>query len=326
MQNPAPNRNLATADNKTHLMIATLTLNPAIDKNLSVESLVPEKKMRCSAIHAEPGGGGINISKALQELGGDSTALYPAGGITGKELEELLRKEGISCCAIPIAGATRENFNVDETSTNRQYRFITPGPTISREELDRVRRAIEDLEGLDYLVCSGSLPPGVPSDFLAELSVLCRDKGTRFIADTSGEPLQKVLETGVYLVKPNVTELKSLAGIDYLEEEDIAKTAGEVMKRVKAEVMVVSMGPAGAVLVTRESHTRFQAPMVKKLSTVGAGDSMVAGIVWMLQQQKPLEEAVRFGIACGTAATMQKGTTLFRKADAEKLYKGMKGG
>lgn len=306
-------------------MIATLTLNPAIDKNLSVDNLVPEKKMRCDTAVAEAGGGGINISKAIHELGGESVAIFPAGGYTGRQLADLVKNKGIRTSEVAITESTRENFNVDENATNRQYRFITPGPAISPKELQDIRNAIEQLEDISYLVCSGSLPPGVPPEFMGQLSECCKSKGIRFIADTSGEPLQKVLEHGAFLVKPNVTELKSLAGLDYLEEEEIAKTAQDLIKKIKAEAMVVSMGPAGAILVTPDSCKRFQAPVVKKLSTVGAGDSMVAGIVWMLVQGKPLEEAVRFGIACGTAATMRRGSSLFRKEDALRLYKSMGG-
>lgn len=302
-------------------MIATLTLNPSIDKHLRFERLVPEKKMRCSAIDTDAGGGGINVSKAIRELGGQSIAVYPAGGIAGKQLLQLLQEKCIESCNIPVTNDTRENFNADELSTGRQYRFVTPGPSITGEELAQVTDAIKALKDISFLVCSGSLPPGVPSEFLTEISDIAKDKDIRFLLDTSGDPLLAAMKHGAFLVKPNITELKSLTGKDHIEENEVAGMAVELMHTVaRIEVMVVSMGAGGAMLVTKDGCKRFRAPMVKKLSTVGAGDSMVAGITWKLEHGSSLEDAVRFGVACGTAATVQTGTQLFRKADAEKYF------
>ncbi|HEY8893362.1 MAG TPA: PfkB family carbohydrate kinase, partial [Niastella sp.] len=140
------------------------------------------------------------------------------------------------------------------------------------------------------------------------------------IIDTSGAPLQLAAQEGVYLLKPNLSELCALAGTNYLELNEVNDAALEVIKRGRCEVMLVSMGPAGALLVTRNGCEYVPAPAVKKQSTVGAGDSMVAGITWMLSQGKPLREAARFGVACGTAATMNPGTQLFKKDDVYRVY------
>lgn len=171
-----------------------------------------------------------------------------------------------------------------------------------------------------FIVASGSLPPGLPENFFAQLAKLAKQLNARFIIDTSGTPLQLAVQEGVYLLKPNLSELCVLAGTDYLELNEVNDAAMEVIKKGQCEVMVVSMGPAGALMVTRDGCEQIPTPAVKKQSTVGAGDSMVAGIIWMLSQEKSLRETVRFGVACGTAATMNPGTRLFAKDDVYRLY------
>jgi 6-phosphofructokinase 2 len=305
-------------------MIATLTLNPAIDKSTEVGQLIPEKKLRCSEMILEAGGGGINVSKALVELGVPSFAVFLSGGVNGKLLEQLLGGSSIQLKPVEINGNTRESLVVTETSTNRQYKFIVPGPAVSTEELAKIKSAIEDLQNVSFLVCSGSLPPNTPDDLLAEIAVIARRKGIKFIIDTSGTPLKKALSQGVYLVKPSMSELCSLVNKEYIELHDLDDAVDQVFSEGLCEVLVVSMGPAGAMLATKELKKRFPAPMVKKSSTVGAGDSMLAGITWMLDQNKSLEEAVQFGIACGSAAAVTKGSQLFNKEDAVKFYEWIK--
>lgn len=305
-------------------MIVTLTLNPAIDKSTSVDQLVPEKKLRCTEMMAEAGGGGINISKAIAVLNGKSKAIFPHGGVNGKLLLELLHKDSLESTPVQIKGNTRESIVVTETSTNKEYKFIVPGPSLDEKELSEIKLAIDNLHDVSFLVCSGSLPPGVPDDFLAGIAAIAKQKGIKFIVDTSGPPLQKSITRGVYLIKPNMSELNFLAGTKYLEANEIEEAAYTIISSGHCEVIVISMGPAGAMLVTKSVKKKFPAPMVKKQSTVGAGDSMLAGMVWMLEQNKSLEEAVRFGISCGTAATINKGPQLFKREDAFRFYEWMK--
>src|SRR6476620_1336432 len=150
-------------------MIATLTLNPAIDKSTDVEQLLPEKKLRCTEMIFGPGGGGINVSKAIRELGGNSIAVFPCGGTNGKLLTDLVNNEGVTAHAVEIKEETRESFVVNELQTNKQFRFVMPGPSLSPEELDKIKQAIGSLDNASFLICSGSLPPGVSADFLGEL-------------------------------------------------------------------------------------------------------------------------------------------------------------
>lgn len=305
-------------------MTVTLTLNPSIDKSTGVEQLIPEKKLRCTEMVTEAGGGGINVSKAFCELGEETKAIFPCGGTNGKLLLELLHGKSIKTIPINIKGNTRESIVVNELSTNKQYKFIFPGPPVSEAELQEIKLAINNLHDVPFLICSGSLPPNVPDVFLGEIAAIARQKEIKFIIDTSGLPLKKALMQGVYLIKPNMSELCFLAGVKYLEANEIDDAVNQIISRGQCEIIVVSMGPSGAMLATKKFMKRFPAPVVKKLSTVGAGDSMLAGIIWMLGQNKTLEDAVRFGIACGTAATVNKGTHLFKKEDAFRFYEWMK--
>lgn len=302
-------------------MIVTITMNPALDKTTVVEKLLPEKKLRCSEITIDAGGGGINVSKAIKKLGGESTAVFPCGGTNGKLLQQLLSAEGISHKTIPILADTRESFTVTELSGNAQYRFVTPGGLFTDKDLQNCITAITSISPMpQIIVISGSLPPGAPDNFLATLVLIIKKMGAKCIIDTSGKALQMAVREGVYLLKPNLTELCSLVGKSFLQLNEVEDAAHEVIQRGHCEVVVVSMGPAGALLITKTEQERIIAPTVKKLTTVGAGDSMVAGIAWMMEKGATLSEAVRFGVACGTAVTMNQDTGLFNRNDVFKLY------
>ncbi len=301
--------------------IITVTFNPAIDKSTTVPVLIPEKKLRCTAPVFEPGGGGVNVSRAIKKLGGHSVALYLAGGHTGKLFTRLLLEEGVDSIVTETDEYTRENLEVLETVSNQQYRFGMPGPLIREAEWQDCLRNIERMEGVEYMVASGSLPPGVPTDIFARIAWTARQKNARMIVDTSGEALKHAVQEGVYLIKPNLSELASIAGTKELDFESVDDVAREVIGRGKCDVVVVSMGPTGAMLVTRDLAQQIIPPPVKRQSTVGAGDSMVAGMVLSLVTKKTLTEAVQYGVACGTAATMNPGTGLCRKEDVDRLYK-----
>lgn len=302
-------------------MIVTITVNPALDKSSVIEKLIPEKKLRCTNPVMEAGGGGINVSKAIKKLGGESLALFPAGGTNGDILKKILLKEGLYFRDFPVLAETRENFTIHETSTNAQYRFVMPGKALNDVELNRFLGFIYSLDPFpDIIVASGSLCPGAPENFFASMAALAKSKGAKYFADTSGEPLRLAVEEGVYLLKPNLSELCSLVGKEYLELYEIDEAARTLIEKGSCEVIVVSMGPGGALMITKDGREKIPAPTVKKMSTVGAGDSMVAGMAWMLEQGRSLSEMVRFGVACGTAATMNAGTQLFKKEDVLKLY------
>ena len=301
--------------------IVTLTMNPSIDINSSVEHVIADRKLRCKSSSFEPGGGGINVSRAIQRLGGNSSALYPAGGTFGQMLQNLLDQEGISHCPIQIEESTRENFTILEESSGRQFRFGMPGPILRETEW---KRCLGTLVALDlkpnYVVASGSLPRGVPEDFYAQLAQIASGFGVRLIVDTSGEPLRLASQAGVYLLKPNMNEIQSLVGHEIQDELELEETARGLVEKGHSEAIVISLGAGGALMVSKDGCEHVRAPMVPIKSKIGAGDSMVGGIVLSLERGQSLRDAVCFGVAAGAAAVMTPGTELCRREDTEQLY------
>ena len=299
--------------------IVTLTINPSLDKSTHFTGLVAEQKIRCESPRYDAGGGGINVAKAIHKLGGNSLCIYTSGGSSGEMLEELIKKEGIESIAIKTNNWTRENFIAFETQTKAQYRFGFPGNELSEMEQNKMVDFISTIK-TDYLVISGSLNEGLPTDFYQKIAETAKAAAIKVIVDTSGEPLRKVLETGVYLIKPNIGELAKLIGVERLELPDVEKAAMNLISKESAEIVVVSLGADGAILVSKDETHFIKAPKVEKKSTVGAGDSMVGGMVWALSQNKTLKEVIQMGVSCGTAATMNEGTQLFKREDVERLF------
>lgn len=300
-------------------MILTITLNPCIDKSSVMEKLKPESKLRCTEVVHEPGGGGINVSKALKKLDTQSIALFQAGGYNGEMLRSLLQKENIEFHAVDTQVETRENWIMLETSTNCQYRFTFPGSPVEEKAIYNLIDAIRSFTPT-YVIASGSLPPGLPDYFYGLIVKNANAVGAKCIVDTSGPALQAIKGKHAFLIKPNISELSKMLAIEKLENNDVADAAQQAVRDGYAEILVVSMGPDGAWLVTDDRKYFAAAPPVEKKSTVGAGDSMVAGITYQLQKGASLRQALQFGIACGSAATMNDGSQLFKADDAERLY------
>jgi len=300
--------------------IVTLTINPALDVSTSTEVVRPEHKMRCGPSRVDPGGGGINVSRVIRRLGGQSTAIYALGGPTGQAYRQLLETEGIIGRVIPIAGSTRENVTIDETSTGEQFRFVLQGPELSEREWQSALDATEDASRLGgYLVLSGSLSPGVPDDFYARATRAAHRHGARAIVDASGEALEAALDEGVYLIKPSGRELGELVGATLTTIDDRVAAAEELVQRGRVETVALTLGADGAVLVHREGTIRVLPPPVDVVSTVGAGDSFLAGVVLRLAEGRDLPTAFRAGVAAGTAAAMTAATELCHREDAERL-------
>ena len=305
------------------MKIVTLTVNPAVDKSTHIDRLIPEQKLRCDAPRFDAGGGGINVSKAIKRLGGKSAAIFTTGGPSGQVLRDLVSQEGIDCEVIQTEQWTRENFIVAETSTNAQYRFGMPGAALSEAETEAVLETLRQSKA-EYVVASGSLPPQMDVNFYEKVASISKEIGARLVLDTSGEPLRAACDEGVFLLKPNIGELEALVGAKDLQIDDVDDAARMLIGDGKCEVVIVSMGPKGAILVTKDLCEHVPAPPVQKRSTVGAGDSMVAGMTWALTQGLTYSEMIRWGVACGSAATMNEGTQLFLRADVERLMDWLK--
>jgi 6-phosphofructokinase 2 len=299
-----------------------MTLNPAVDTTAGAGHVAPDEKLRLCDVRRDPGGGGINVARVVHELGGEATAGYLAGGPDGAILEDLLRDTGIEQVRVDVDGRTRENLTVSDRSSDRQYRFVMPGPAVTAKNC---RTLLDGLMNAShrYLVASGSLPPGAPDDWYAEVAEACGGSNTRLIVDTSGRPLQCALGAGVFLIKPNLRELAQLAGREIEDDRDLEEVARGLVADGKAEVVVVSMGSGGASVVTDSGCTHIRAPSVPIRSRVGAGDSAVGGIVLALERGDDVEAAVRLGVAAGAAAVMTPGTELCRKRDVERIASGM---
>ena len=245
-------------------MIVTITLNPCIDKSTSVAALIPEKKLRCAAPKFEPGGGGINVARAIKKLGGNATAIYFAGGYSGKFLQTLLSNEEIESLVIETKSHTRENLIVVDESSNAQYRFGMPGSEITEPEWKACLHQLEQMKDATYIVASGSLSPGIPTDIFKKIAGIAKKIEAKLIVDTSGEALQQAVKEGVYLTKPNLNELASLTGKKQLSKDDIIKEARIIITAGGCAVMVVSLGGDGALLVTRDEAVQFIPPSVER--------------------------------------------------------------
>lgn len=302
--------------------ILTVTMNPSIDVSASTEKVVPVRKLRCTNVRHDPGGGGVNVARMIKRLGGNCRALYPAGGAAGHRLRHLLDEEGILSIPIQAAAETRESFTVVDQANGDQYRFLLPGAPLSEAEwqacLDRVAALVEPPR---YIVASGSLPPGVPDDFFARLARVAASIDARIVLDTSGPALAAALEAGVHLVKPNLREFRDLTGLPLDREGDWERAAEALVHAGKADIVALTLGDQGALLVSRDVHLRTRAIPVEVVSAVGAGDSFLAGLVWRLSVGDGLADAFRYAVATGTAALLTPGTELARKRDTDRLYR-----
>ena len=300
--------------------IVTLTMNPCVDVSTSTERVQPTRKLRCATPKREPGGGGINVARVLHRLGADVLALYPAGGDSGARLGRLLQAEQVPALSLPIAGETRESLHVRELSAQQEYRFVMPGPTLAEAEWQSCLERTAALQPFPrYLVASGSLPPGVPADFYARLARLARARGARFVLDASGPALAAALQAGVFLVKPSLGELRALTGSALENRAQWCAAAQQLVRQGQAEVVVLSLGEQGALLVTAAAVTWAPALPVPVHSAVGAGDSLVGGLLQALAAGADVRQAFVRGVAAASAALLASGTGLCQPADVERL-------
>ncbi len=298
--------------------IVTLTINPAVDVSTSVKKMVPFTKMRCAQAHRDPGGGGINVARVLKRLGVDATAIYPAGGATGQLLETLVAREGVRSIVIPAVNDTREDITIFDETTREQFRLVFPGAPLSDIEWQECLGSIAHITPPPaFVIASGSLPAGVPHDFFGR--VVQAAKASKAIVDTSGPFLKAVLEAGVYLIKPNLREFQELAGIASADEATLIEAGRRLLDRYRIEVIAISMGPDGALLVTRETALRANGLPIEPISVSGAGDSFLGAMVWSLANDGSLDTALRYGVAGGSAALLNPGTELCLAEDVHRL-------
>jgi len=280
----------------------------------------PLSKLRCSGERRDAGGGGINVARVATRFGAKPLAIFPAGGPIGRYLADVVAAEGVPSLVIPIEGNTREDVTVTETKTGRQFRFVLAGPVLAQLEWELVlATCASHLNEGTLAVASGSLAPGVPDDFYARLAEIVSAKRAKLLLDCSGIALKKAIAAGVYLIKPNLREFRGLTGEPLPDRNSILAAARRLIASGSVEIVAVSLAEAGAIFVGRDFALEAKAPAVVPISTVGAGDSFLGGLVGKLTLGCDLREAFRGAVAAGTAALLAPGTELCRIAEVERL-------
>jgi len=299
--------------------ILTVTLNPALDVLTTIDRVSDTHKMRCGPAIKHPGGGGVNVARVLHRLGANCVAVYLAGGVTGERHHQLMRAEKVRCHLVPIAEETRESFSAHELSSGHDFRFVLPGPEVLASEYEACFDYVAQHMPRQFLVISGGLAPGVPNDFYARLTALAKSHGVRVVLDTNGPALHAALQEGVFLFKPSLRELRELTGEALPDAASWKAVAQQLIRAGKSEIVAVSLGEEGALLVTATHAWRAPSLKVDVQTTIGAGDSFVGGMVWALSEGYAPEHAFRYAMAAGTAALLAPGTALCQAADVVQL-------
>jgi len=304
-------------------MIYTITLNPALDRTLWVDKIRPDDSNSIEREERYAGGKGIDVSKVLTTLGVRNKALAFVGGFTGEELEGLLLNDGIGCDFVKISGETRTNIIVNDMTTGTQTVFNAPGPQIKPYELMQMMHKIERLEELDIVAISGSLPPGIHPEIYRKVTEMAKSRGAKIILDTDGEALKAGIGGFPNAIKPNVHELSRLVDAELDTMAEII-TAARGVRQQGVEIVLVSMGAKGILLVGEKEQYLASPPNVEVKNTIGAGDSAVGGFIFGLAQAKSPKDALIYAVAAGTATTLRPGTALCEKDDFLRLVPQIK--
>lgn len=299
-------------------MIYTVTLNPALDRYLAVEKLLLEDTTRVMNETVYAAGKGIDVSRVIRELGGQSVAMGFLGGFEGLKLEGLLINAGVMTSFNKISGETRTNIILKERGSGRQFVISAAGPEVNATEIGQIYQHILDIQGMEYLVMSGSLPRGVTPNVYGQLILAGRRKNAFVVLDTDGKALKESIEYQPSCIKPNIFELSRLVGETLSSEEDILGACSKIHQKGIPHVLV-SRGKDGLILSTPEQNIKAAAPPVQADSTVGAGDSSVAGFVLAHSLGKDLAECLRMACAAGTATAQTPGTELCNREQIEKI-------
>ena len=292
------------------MMIFTVTLNPAVDRELTVDDIAFNTVLRAAEWRVDCGGKGFNVARMLKSLGASSTALGFAAGKSGELLQEKLRALGIETEFVWVAGETRTNVSIVSAENGKYVKVNEPGPAISKGDLDKLARQVSDrVQAGDWWVLAGSLPPGVPPTCYSDLIAIIRSAGARVFLDTSDDALRQSCAAGPQLVKPNAEEAQALTGLPVSTPQEIA-AVGAAIQKMGPESVVISMGDKGALLVDGGNAWLASTPKIVERNPIGAGDSMVAGMVWGLSREEPMPDALCKGIACGAATAGQNGTAV----------------
>jgi 6-phosphofructokinase 2 len=309
------------AEHGKHLMsvrVATLTVSPAVDLAAHAASVQPGHKVRTFGERYDPGGGGIDVARVITELRGEALALFASGGVTGWFVEEMLTAEKVPWQAVRIQGACRISVTVRDQSTGLEYRFVPRGPELTPQDCTNILEALAGIEA-DWLAASGSLPPGVPSDFYGKAVGIAAARGTKFALDTSGVALRASLRRGIHMLKPSLSEFEAIVGKKVPDLPSQIDQARRLVSSGAAEMVALTLGANGAILATTDRVIHRSAISVSERTGVGAGDSFLAGLIFGLAEGRTHEDAVQLALACGAAAVRGIGTARVRREEVEAL-------
>jgi 6-phosphofructokinase 2 len=300
-------------------MIYTVTLNPALDRELVVDKIVYDDANRVREEHRYAGGKGIDVARVLTELGVECVALGFVGGYDGLELEGRLINQGVACDFVRIGAETRTNIFVRNRKTGKQAIFSVRGPEVKAQDVGLLVEKLRNLRPAPtYAVIAGSLPTGVTPRIYFQLVKTLRDQGARVVLDADGEPLRFAIPAQPHIIKPNIHEFGRLMGKTIEDEAEIAAEARKLVDR-GIELVIISLGSRGLLGVTADTIYRVRPPVVQVRSTIGSGDSVIAGLIMGLSRGKSLGVALRLGAAAGTATALTPGTELCHRADVDRI-------
>lgn len=300
-------------------MIFTVTLNPAVDREMTVDTITFDTVLRASDWRVDCGGKGFNVARMLKSLGISSVALGFAAGKSGELLSDKLQALAIETDFVWVEGETRTNVSIVSSEDGHYVKVNEPGPTITRADLAQLAKKVaERVQAGDWWVLAGSLPPGVPPIYYTELITIIQSAGAKVFLDTSDEALRQNCGAKPLLVKPNDEEAHELTGLPVNTPAELA-AVGTAISAMGPGSVIISLGKEGAVLVDGGKAWLAASPKIVAANPIGAGDSMVAGVVWGLSQGDSMQDALCKGIACGAATASQKGTSVGSLAQVNEL-------
>jgi 1-phosphofructokinase len=300
-------------------VIITLTLNPAIDQTLVLERFVAGDTLRVKSSRFDPGGKGINVSRVVRELGGETVAMGFAPGGLGRYIEQTLKAEGIECDFVHTKGETRTNITIVDEARHMHTILSDPGPQIGSRFVEQLLAKLRKrLRANDWLVVAGSIPPPLSPEVYAEIISLARENWVHTVLDADGPALVGGVEGRPEMVKGNRRELERLLGRQ-LGDENSTLEAASILRERAIRMAVVTRGREGAVAVCDDGSWRGLAPRVRAVSAVGSGDAFLAGVVLCLSRGEVMEEALRLGVAAGTACVLTPGTELCHRREVDIL-------
>jgi 6-phosphofructokinase 2 len=299
-------------------MIYTITLNPALDRTIWIQKVRDDVSNRILEEKSFAGGKSVDVSKVLKNLGVDNIALGFVGGFAGRELEGRLLNEGIETDFVRVSGETRTNIIIHETDTGKQLAFNARGPEIKPDELMQFIEQLERLPCGEVVAIGGSIPLGVSPEIYRKIISLVKKCQAKVVLDVDGEALRQGIKAHPNVIKPNIHELSELAGRELKGLDDVVSAARSINQQ-GVEIVLVSMGAKGILLVSDGQQYLAVPPNVNVESTIGAGDSSVAGFVFGLVQGRDLKQCLIYAVAAGTATTLRQGTALCQKDDFERI-------